>query len=105
MNHHNILIVDSHLNANNQTIRKDQKGMRRQRFRNVILEIYPQSADNFPVIIGGYSNNIFVGGTCVVLDTNDENISNSIATLNKTIKNSIVKPVENSAQHRAHNYL
>lgn len=65
--------------------------MRDQRFRNVILEIYPQSAVNFPIILEGYSNNIFVGGTSVVLDTNDENISNSVATLNKTIKNSIVK--------------
>ena len=65
--------------------------MQHQQFRNVILEIYPQSAANFPIIIEGYSNDILVGGTCVVLDINDENISNSVATLNKTIKNSIVK--------------
>ena len=65
--------------------------MQHQQFRNVILEIYPQSAANFPIIIEGYSNDILVGGTCVVLDINDENISNSVVTLNKTIKNSIVK--------------
>ena len=65
--------------------------MQHQHFRNVILEIYPQTAANFPIILEGYSNDVLVGGTCVVLDTNDENISNSVATLNKTIKNSIVK--------------
>ena len=65
--------------------------MQHQHFRNVILEIYPQTAANFPIILEGYSNDVLVGGTCVVLDTNDENISNSVVTLNKTVKNSIVK--------------
>ena len=62
-----------------------------QHYRKIILEIYPQSSVNYPIILEGYSNNFFIGGTCIVLDTNDVNISKSVASFNKIIKNSMVK--------------
>jgi hypothetical protein len=55
------------------------------------LEIYPQSSVNYPIILEGYSKDISIGGTCVVLDAKDVNISASVASFNKTIKNSEIK--------------
>ncbi|MBT8365108.1 MAG: hypothetical protein KJP23_10405 [Deltaproteobacteria bacterium] len=77
--------------SENQSIKKSRKGKRHQHFRKIILEIYPQSSVNYPIILEGYSNNFFIGGTCIVLDTKDVNISKSVASFNKTIKNSMVK--------------
>ena len=77
--------------SENQSINKGRKGKVHQNFRKIILEIYPQSSVNYPIILEGYSNNFFVGGTCVVLDTKDANISKSVASFNKTIKNAMVK--------------
>ena len=82
----NIVQNSQNLNAN-----KAQKDYRHQQFRKIILEIYPQSSVNYPIILEGYSNNFFIGGTCIVLDTNDVNISKSVASFNKIIKNSMVK--------------
>ena len=77
--------------SENQSINKGRKGQGHQNFRKIILEIYPQSSVNYPIILEGYSNNFFVGGTCVVFDTKDVNISKSVASFNKTIKNAMVK--------------
>jgi hypothetical protein len=35
------------------------------------LEIYPQNSFNYPIIVEGYSKDISIGGTCVVLDEKD----------------------------------
>ena len=78
-------------NSQKPGIIKDQKDNRLQHYKKIILEIYPQSSVNYPIILEGYSNNFFIGGTCIVLDTKDINISKSVASFNKTIKNSMVK--------------
>jgi hypothetical protein len=55
------------------------------------LEIYPHASANHPIILGAYSKDISVGGTCLVLDANDLGVTESVRTFSKTIKNSIVK--------------
>ena len=75
----------------NQSIKKGRQGERNQYFRKINLEIYPRSSENHPIILEGYLNNFFIAGTCVVLDTIDINISKSVASFNKIIKNSMVK--------------
>lgn len=70
---------------------KNRKGQRHRHFRKMSLEIYPQSSVNYPIILEGYSKDISIGGTCVVLDAKDVNISASVASFNKTIKNSEIK--------------
>lgn len=75
----------------NQSSKKSQKGNRHRHFKKIDLEIYPQSAANYPIILEGYSNNLFIGGACVILDTKDVNISKSVTSFSKIIKNSLVK--------------
>ena len=77
--------------ADHQSPQKGRKGTGNHFYKKIILEIFPQSSVNYPIILEGYSNSIFIGGTCVVLDTKDVNISKSVASFNKIIKNSKVK--------------
>jgi hypothetical protein len=55
------------------------------------LEIFPHSSANFPIVLGAYSKDISIGGTCVVLEANDMSVAKSVASFRKTIKNSEVK--------------
>ena len=75
----------------NKNIKKELNGTQHGQYKNVTLEIFPQSSVNYPIILEGCSNHFFIGGTCVVLKSKDVNISKSVASFNKTIKNSIVK--------------
>ena len=78
-------------NIKPQSIKNNRREKRFQNYRKIDFEIYPQSAVNYPIVLEGYSGKLFIGGTCVVLDTKDVNISKSITSFNKTIKNSMVK--------------
>ena len=75
----------------NEFLPKDRKGERHQIVRKMTLEIYPEASVNFPIILDGYSRDISIGGTCIVLDTKDVHVSNSIASFHKTIKNAPIK--------------
>ncbi len=70
---------------------KDSKSERHQIVRKMTLEIYPEASVNFPIILDGYSRDISIGGTCIVLDAKDVHVSNSIASFHKTIKNAPIK--------------
>jgi CRP-like cAMP-binding protein len=70
---------------------KNREGERHKIVKKMTLEIYPEAASNFPIILGGYSRDISIGGTCVVLDTTDIHVSNSIASFHKTIQNGTLK--------------
>jgi len=72
-------------------LRKYRQGIRHQLERKITIELYPQSSDNFPIILEGHSKDISIGGTSVVLDAKDLNVVKSIASFSKTIKNATVK--------------
>jgi CRP-like cAMP-binding protein len=72
-------------------MKKNRKGQRHQLEKKMTLEIFPESSDNFPIILEGYSKDISIGGTCVVLDEKDVSVAKSIASFSKTIKDSKVK--------------
>ena len=72
-------------------LKKNRKGLRHQLKKKLTIEIYPHSSDNFPIILEGYSTDISIGGTCVVLDSKDVSVTKSVASFAKTIKNSRVK--------------
>jgi CRP-like cAMP-binding protein len=72
-------------------LKKNRKGIRHELERKLTLEIHPHSSDNFPIILEGYSKDISIGGTCVVLDAKDVSVVKSVASFSKTIKNSTVK--------------
>ncbi len=72
-------------------MKKQRKGSRHQLQRKVSIEIHPQSAENFPIILEGYSTDISVGGTSILLDSTDVHVAKSVASFSKTIKNSKVK--------------
>ena len=70
---------------------KNRRGERHQIIIKMAIEIYPERSVNFPIILDGYSRDISIGGTCIVLDAKDVHVSNSIASFNKTIKNAPIK--------------
>jgi CRP-like cAMP-binding protein len=72
-------------------LKKSRKGQRHQLEKKMTLEIFPQSSDNFPIILEGYSKDISIGGTCVVLDEKDVSVVKSITSFSKKIKDSKVK--------------
>jgi CRP-like cAMP-binding protein len=72
-------------------LKKNRKSQRHEIMRKMSLEIFPHSSTNFPIILEGYSKDISVGGTCVVLDANDLSVAKSVASFSKTIKDSKVK--------------
>ena len=47
------------------------------------LEVYPEGADDIPLVLKGYSRDISVGGVCVVVDAKYANISRSQIALSK----------------------
>ena len=55
------------------------------------LEIFPEQSVNSPIILDGYSRDISIGGACIVLDTKDVHVVNSLASFHKKIKNASVK--------------
>jgi CRP-like cAMP-binding protein len=72
-------------------LKKKRGNKRHQLARKMSLEIFPHSSANFPIILEGYSKDISIGGTCVVLDSNDVSVVKSVASFRKTIKDSKVK--------------
>ncbi len=72
-------------------LRKERKGIRHQIETEMTIEIYPQSFDNFPIVLWGYSKDISIGGACIVLDAKNLNVTKSVSSFNETIKNSKVK--------------
>jgi hypothetical protein len=55
------------------------------------LEIYPKTSFNYPIIVEGYSKDISIGGTCVVLNEKDMDVHSSIVSFHKSTKDAKVK--------------
>jgi len=55
------------------------------------LEIYPKASFNYPIIVEGYSKDISIGGTCVVLDEKNMDVHSSIVSFHKITKDANVK--------------
>ena len=72
-------------------LEKSRKDQRNQFVRKMTIEIHPQSSDNFPIILEGYSKDISIAGTCIVLNEKDVSVVKSIASFSKKIKNSNAK--------------
>lgn len=68
-----------------------QKGGRYKLPIKMSLEIYPKTSFNYPIIVEGYSRDISIGGTCVVLDEKDMEVHSSIASFHKNTKDAKVK--------------
>ena len=68
-----------------------QKGGRYKLPIRMSLEIYPKTSFNYPIIVEGYSKDISIGGTCVVLDEKDMDVHSSIASFHKSTKDAKVK--------------
>lgn len=68
-----------------------QKGGRYTLPIKMSLEIYPNTSFNYPIIVEGYSKDISIGGTCVVLDEKDMEVHSSIASFHKSTKDAKVK--------------
>ena len=68
-----------------------QKGGRYQLPIKMSLEIYPKTSFNYPIIVEGYSKDISIGGTCVVLNEKDMDVHSSIASFHKSTKDAKVK--------------
>lgn len=70
---------------------KNRRGERHQIVIKMTLEIYPESSVNSPIILDGYSRDISIGGTCIVLDTKDVHVLDSIDSFHKKIKTAPIK--------------
>lgn len=71
--------------------KKIQKGRRYELPINMTLEIYPKTSFNYPIIVEGYSKDISIGGTCVVLNEKDMDVHSGIASFHKSTKRAKVK--------------
>ena len=71
--------------------KKLQKGGRYKLPIKMTLEIYPKTSFNYPIIVEGYSKDISIGGTCVVLNENDMDVHSSIASFHKGTKDAKIK--------------
>jgi hypothetical protein len=71
--------------------KKMQKGGRYKLPVKMSLEIYPKTSFNYPIIVEGYSKDISIGGTCVVLNEKDMDVHSSIASFHKSTKDAKVK--------------
>ncbi|MDJ0818246.1 MAG: PilZ domain-containing protein [Desulfobacterales bacterium] len=72
-------------------LKKNRKETRHQLNRRICVEIHPQASGSFPIILEGYSTDISIGGTCVVLNARDLGVTEGVAAFAQTIKNSKVK--------------
>ena len=68
-----------------------QKGGRYKLPIRMSLEIYPKTSSNYPIIVDGYSKDISIGGTCVVLDEKNMDVHSSIVSFHKFTKDANVK--------------
>jgi CRP-like cAMP-binding protein len=68
-----------------------QKGERYKLPIRMSLEIYPKTSFNYPIIVEGYSKDISIGGTCVILDEKDMEVHSSIASFHQQTKDAKVK--------------
>jgi hypothetical protein len=71
--------------------KKMQKGGRYNLPVKMSLEIYPKTSFNYPIIVEGYSKDISIGGTCVVLNEKDMDVHSSITSFHKSTKDAKVK--------------
>jgi hypothetical protein len=71
--------------------KKMQKGGRYKLPIRMSLEIYPKASFNYPIIVEGYSKEISIAGTCVVLDEKDMDVHSSIISFLKSTKDAKVK--------------
>ena len=71
--------------------KKLQKGERYKLPIKMSLEIYPKTSSNYPIIVEGYSKDISIGGTCVVLNEKDMDVHSSIASFHKSTEDAKVK--------------
>jgi hypothetical protein len=71
--------------------KKLQKGGRYKLPIKMTLEIYPKTSFNYPIIVEGYSKDISIGGTCVVLNENNMDVHSSIASFHKSTKDANIK--------------
>jgi hypothetical protein len=81
---------ESMVSEEDQNIRM-QKGGRYKLPIRMSLEIYPQNSFNYPIIVEGYSKDISIGGTCVVLDEKDMEVHSSIASFHKKTNDAKIK--------------
>jgi hypothetical protein len=68
-----------------------QKGGRYKLPIRMSLEIYPKTSFSYPIVVDGYSKDISIGGTCVVLDEKNMDVHSSIASFHKKTKDAKVK--------------
>jgi len=68
-----------------------QKGEKYKLPIRMSLEIYPNTSFNNPIIVDGYSKDISIGGTCVVLDEKNMDVHSSIVSFHKFTKDANVK--------------
>jgi hypothetical protein len=68
-----------------------QKGERYKLPVKMSLEIYPKTSFNYPIIVEGYSKDISISGTCVVLNEKNMDVHSSIASFHKSTKDAKVK--------------
>jgi hypothetical protein len=68
-----------------------QKGGRYKLPIKMSLEIYPKTSFNYPIIVEGYSKDISIGGSCVVLKENNMDVHSSIDSFHKSTKDAKVK--------------
>ena len=71
--------------------KRTQKGGRYKLPIRMSLEIYPKASFNYPIIVEGYSKDISIGGTCVVLDEKNMDVHSSIVSFHKITKDANVK--------------
>ncbi len=81
---------ESRISEEDQYIRM-QKGGRYKLPIRMSLEIYPQNSFNYPIIVEGYSKDISIGGTCVILDEKDMEVHSSISSFHKKTKDAKIK--------------
>jgi hypothetical protein len=68
-----------------------QKGGRYKLPIKMSLEIYPKTSFNYPIVMEGFSKDISIGGTCVVLKENNMDVHSSIDAFHKSTKDAKVK--------------
>ena len=72
-------------------LKKNRKNQRHEIMIKMFLEIYPHLSGNHPIILGAYSKDISIGGTCLVLDSNDVGVTKSVTSFSRIVKNSKVR--------------
>jgi CRP-like cAMP-binding protein len=75
------LLENSRKKARTAPVRGDRKAGRHPLPIKIHLEVYPDDADDTPLMLQGFSRDISVGGVCVVVDAKYANISKYLMAL------------------------